>query len=135
MESSNREALAPGSATADQDAELEISHDVVSASVVILRPVGDLDLFTAPVLYRHLSDQLRRGRHVILDLDGVTFAGSSAIRVLLNAHQLARAHDCALHITTAGRRNLARPFAILGLDTVLLISDDHADTLADHHRS
>jgi len=97
---------------------------------VILRPVGDLDLLTAPALRSQLSAQLNQGKHVILDLCEVTFLSSHGLQVLVEAHHLARDCETVLHITGAGRRLITRPLQITGLDSVLVISDAPAATLA-----
>ncbi|MFC4942928.1 STAS domain-containing protein [Pseudonocardia sp. GCM10023141] len=86
---------------------------------------------TAPVLAQRLCAQFDRpGRHVIIDLGGVTFLGSSALQAFMEAHERARAHDGVLHIACGGRRHLLRPFTITGLDRVLSVSVEPADALA-----
>lgn len=127
-----------GDGRSEADRRLTVTTEVLptaqngtSRSVVIVRPTGDLDLDGAPVLGSRLSTQLDRQRcQVVLDLAGVTFLSSAGIRVLVDAHNTALARGSTLCITGAGRRLVARPLEITGLDRLLTIWDVPAATLA-----
>ena len=54
---------------------------------VVLRPVGDLDLLTAPVLTEALAQRGGSGVTLVIDLAAVTFLDSSGLRALLVAHE------------------------------------------------
>jgi anti-anti-sigma factor len=111
-------------------AGLVSEQSVVESSMVILRPVGDLDMLTCPALRARLHAELDRARHVTVDLTKVTFVASSALQVLLEAHELALSRDGDLRVTGAGRRHLRRPFEVTGLDKILTISTSSAEPLA-----
>ncbi len=104
-------------------------QSVPESSMVILRPVGDLDMLTCPALRARLHAELGHARHIVVDLTEVTFVASSALQVLLEAHDLALSRDGDLRVTGAGCRHLRRPFEITGLDRILTISTRPAQPL------
>jgi anti-sigma B factor antagonist len=61
-----------------------VSHERDTASV---RPVGELDLATVPLLSAPVAE-LRAGgcRHLIVDLSGLTFIDSTGLRFLLECY-------------------------------------------------
>lgn len=98
--------------------------------ITILRAAGELDLLTTPALQDQIEGQLRARRHVIVDLEGVTFFGSTAIQVLLRAHDRAADSDLGVHITGVHGQHLIRPLQLTGLDKVLSSSDRTPEALA-----
>ncbi len=52
---------------------------------VLLRPVGELDVATAPELRRALNAAVGTHRAVVVDLSGVTFADCAGLRPLRRA--------------------------------------------------
>lgn len=56
---------------------------------VHLVPRGELDLATAPELERALTERIRKGTAVVLDLRELAFMDSSGVRVLVTARRLA----------------------------------------------
>jgi len=74
--------------------------DVVPARrAVHIRPLGELDLDTAPVVARELQ-QLRDAGFddLVLDLQGVTFADSTALRMMLVWNELSHADGFAFRL-------------------------------------
>jgi anti-anti-sigma factor len=74
--------------------------DVVPARrAVHVKPLGELDLDTAPVVARELQ-QLRDAGFddLVLDLQGVTFADSTALRMMLVWTELSRADGFAFRL-------------------------------------
>ena len=68
---------------------LKIERDV-QADVVRLSPVGELDLATVPQLEQEVMTMLSRDlRDVVIDLSGLTFMDSSALRLFLMLNQRA----------------------------------------------
>jgi len=68
---------------------LKIERDV-QADVVRLSPVGELDLATVPQLEQEVMTMLSRDlRDVVIDLSGLTFIDSSALRLFLMLNQRA----------------------------------------------
>jgi anti-sigma B factor antagonist len=99
-------------------------------SMVVLRPVGDLDMLTCPAFRARLHAELGHARHVTVDLTEVAFVASSALQVLVEAHELALRRGGELRVTGAERRHIMRPFEITGLDRILTISASPAEPLA-----
>jgi anti-anti-sigma factor len=52
---------------------------------VVVRPVGDLDMLTAPVLRQQLDGVLAEQASLVIDLSRVTFVDSAGLRTLLLA--------------------------------------------------
>lgn len=52
----------------------------------IVRPSGEVDLYTVPILGHALATPFSRRRHVIIDLSGVTYIDSTGFSELL-AHR------------------------------------------------
>ncbi len=55
-----------------------------SRDTVTIAPVGEVDLATAPLIADHLQALAGDGlRHLVLDLEGVTFMDSSGVALLI----------------------------------------------------
>ncbi|WP_232666022.1 STAS domain-containing protein [Pseudonocardia sp. TRM90224] len=110
---------------------LPIEERVVNGAVIVLRPVGEIDMVTVDTLRDRLTAELGRRQHVVLDCSDVQFLSSGGIQALVEAHRQAQAAGAALHIAGAASRVVARPLEITGVDTVLTISADPPDELGD----
>ena len=92
---------------------------VPDGDVVHIRPVGELDLATAPMLAGPLTELSSNGHgKVVLDLAGLTFVDSSGMRVIVEAYHTAARHRVALEILP-GPPNVQRAFQLAGLDGLL----------------
>ena len=59
--------------------------------VPLVRPIGELDIATAPEVDRHLQALLDGGgQRLVLDLRGVTFMDSSGLRLILRWQEAAK---------------------------------------------
>jgi anti-sigma B factor antagonist len=105
----------PGSATVDPLLQLSTQHPAGGICVVTVG--GELDMLTAPLLETYITDQLATApAHLILDLQAVTFLGSSGINSLLRAHALtSHTTRTQLHLAGLATRVVARPLEITGL--------------------
>ena len=54
--------------------------------VVVVRPQGDLDIATTPLLDEILRDLAAKGASAVLDLEAVDFIDSSGLQTILSAH-------------------------------------------------
>ena len=72
--------------------EWAFACEVVPArDAVRVRPVGSLDLATAPLLEQHVEELRRAGlRHLIVDLGGLSFMDSTGLRLVLQLQAAAR---------------------------------------------
>jgi anti-sigma B factor antagonist len=94
---------------------LSVQHPAEGIRVVTVD--GELDMVTAPLLDRYLDDQLATApAHLILNLQGVTFMGSSGINSLLRADGLTHLSTrTQLHLAGLTSQAVARPLEITGL--------------------
>jgi anti-anti-sigma factor len=78
--------------------EITIDHARVDDGVVVVRLVGEIDPSTSPTLEGELQALIFTGapRELVLDLSGVSFMDSSAIRVIIDVHNRLRALDALL---------------------------------------
>jgi anti-anti-sigma factor len=88
---------------------------------VVVRVVGEVDTFTAPLLDGCLRSQTRRrGVHeVVVDLREVTFLGAAGITVLARAQRRCRMRGARLVVHTGGSRGVLLSVQLSGLDDVV----------------
>nr|WP_239029088.1 STAS domain-containing protein [Pseudonocardia acidicola] len=103
------------------DAALEIRLHSPAPAVVVVRPAGELDLVSAPLLVERVQFQLRFHEHVVVDLRDITFLASSGLRGLLDVRKAACAAGVTLYLTSADTPGVARVLALTGLAEVLPI--------------
>lgn len=82
---------------------------------VLLRPVGALDLATAPEMERILRGVLPQHPTVVLDLSGVTFADCAGLRPIRRAVNEAAPHRTSVRMFAA-RPAVERVMRLTGLD-------------------
>lgn len=103
---------------------LDLAVDAVSDdSTVFVQATGDLDLSTAPDLERSLLAVQRDGRHVVLDLRGLSFMDSSGLRVILAADARARSTG-GRFVLVEGPPGVQRVFQLTLLDRRLEFVED-----------
>jgi anti-sigma B factor antagonist len=92
-----------------------IAQRDIAGETIVLSVEGELDLSSAPSLKWALADSQSAGpRHVIVDLDAVTFIDSTALGVLVGAQ---RSMDQDLHLAISCHdENVLRIFELTGLD-------------------
>ncbi|ONI84280.1 hypothetical protein ALI144C_15765 [Actinosynnema sp. ALI-1.44] len=94
------------------------------AEAVVLRIAGDIDLATEEDFGEALECALDKQAAVLLvDLADVTFLGSAALHVLLQANEQAHRQNRVLRVAHGGSF-AARVIAVAGLDQVLEVFDD-----------
>ncbi|MEU0792043.1 STAS domain-containing protein [Amycolatopsis sp. NPDC005961] len=100
------------------------------AGVVIVRCAGDLDLATTTRLRDALLGPFRGdATAVVADLSETTYCDSTVFSVLVESYREAVALDIPYAIAAA-RIAVARPLAILGLDSVLPLHPGVAEARA-----
>lgn len=104
------------------DFPIEASGDAVAVEwlrpgVLMLIVEGELDMLTAPHLVGRIRDAARLGpAHLVLDLAGVTFMGSSGIQALVTALDVTRDGLTRLHLLVPpGSRVVERPLQVTGV--------------------
>ncbi|WP_106399401.1 STAS domain-containing protein [Actinocorallia populi] len=72
---------------------LRLEHRV-EGEVTVVRPSGEVDVFTAPALREFLLELLEGGmRRLVVDLSGVSFLDSTGLAVLVGIWQRLRYHE------------------------------------------
>ena len=89
---------------------------------VIVRPVGELDLATVPIVDAHLAELEEAGfKSLVLDLRGVRFLDSSGLRLVLSWDARARADGVDLSLVP-GPPAVQRVFEVAGVEALLTFS-------------
>jgi anti-sigma B factor antagonist len=82
---------------------------------VVVRPVGELDLATTPIVDTQLSELVEAGfRNIVVDLGKLRFLDSTGLRLLLSWDDRARAEGVDL-LVLPGPPPVQRIFAVAGL--------------------
>ena len=101
-------------------------HDDVSVVTVD----GEVDVYTAAQLRQTLDEEIAAGHdRLVVDLDGVSFLGSTGLGVLVGRLKLVRNSSGWLRIVCSSERIL-RVFRITGLDKVFGIHPNLDEALA-----
>jgi anti-sigma B factor antagonist len=99
---------------------IDVDRSRLAQEVVVVALSGDVDVFSVPRLRAALADYVGRV-DVVLDMAGVRFCDSSALRVFVDAQRGAAAGGRTLEITRPSTqvRNL---FEVSGLRGVLRVT-------------
>jgi anti-anti-sigma factor len=90
---------------------------------VRIRPVGELDMATAPVLDAQMRDLRDSGfRRLILDLSGLLFIDSSGLHLILRYDAKARRNGFSLQLVP-GDRAVQLVFEVAGVAAQLPFTD------------
>jgi anti-sigma B factor antagonist len=108
-----------------EDPTMSMLHAAVTAgpSGPVIALAGEADLTTAAELNQLLAAQLDGGTtHLTVDLSGLRFADSAAIRELIHAHRAITQRGGTLELTRP-QPVVARVLSLLGVDQILTIRD------------
>jgi anti-sigma B factor antagonist len=117
---------------ADADDQITLSTEHPSPGHAVITVGGEVDMLTSPQLRTAVLDQLEPGSDtelVVLDLDGVSFLGTSGLAVLIEVREAAHAAGVELRLACTARRVL-RPLTIAGLVPLFDIHDSIDGALA-----
>lgn len=76
---------------------------------------GEIDISTVTRLRERLFDLAASSRHVVIDLDQVSFIDAAGLNALVSAANRAGAHGGSLHVVCA-RPKILKLFRMTGLD-------------------
>jgi anti-sigma B factor antagonist len=116
----------------DTDDQITLSTSHVAKGQVVIKVGGEVDMLTSPQLRFAVLDQFEPDTGVelvVLDLDGVTFLGTSGLAVLIEVREAAHAAGVELRLACTARRVL-RPLTIAGLIPLFDIHDTVERALA-----
>jgi anti-sigma B factor antagonist len=89
--------------------------------VSVVSAAGELDMLGTPRFRQVLRAQLGRPvRMLVIDLDDLTFMGSSGLAVLVEAHELAKASGTTLRVV-ASSAAVCRPMSATALDRIIAV--------------
>jgi len=112
------------------DLLLTVAVEAPEPDVRVVRPRGEIDLATAPLLrdalHAALQDELRL---VAVDLDEVAFLGAHGLDALLDGHRAATARGVGF-VLAGGHRPARRVLALTGLSGVLPLAESVEQALA-----
>jgi anti-anti-sigma factor len=84
---------------------LDVELVDVGGGTVIVQPVGEIDLLSAPLLAGRLTEQVVGHTRVVVDMHRVAFFGASGLRALVAGHTAAQARGVG--------------FVVVGLDDLM----------------
>jgi anti-sigma B factor antagonist len=116
----------------DADDQISLSTARPASGQVVITVGGEVDMLTSPQLRSAVLDQFQPDSGVelvVLDLDGVTFLGTSGLAVLIEVREAAHAAGVELRLACTARRVL-RPLTIAGLIPLFDIHDTIDQALA-----
>jgi anti-sigma B factor antagonist len=123
----------PGPAAPRGDADDQITLAVRRIGPhTVIEVGGEVDMLTSPQLRATVLDQFAEDAGVelvVLDLDAVTFLGTSGLAVLIEVREAAHMAGVELRIACTARRVL-RPLTIAGLVSLFDIHDSQEAALA-----
>ncbi|MHA6629619.1 STAS domain-containing protein [Pseudonocardia sichuanensis] len=116
----------------DADDQITLTTARPATDQVVITVGGEVDMLTSPQLRSLVLDQFEPDAGVelvVLDLDGVTFLGTSGLAVLIEVREAAHAAGVELRLACTARRVL-RPLTIAGLIPLFDIHDTIDGALA-----
>ncbi|GAA5132104.1 STAS domain-containing protein [Pseudonocardia adelaidensis] len=116
----------------DTDDQITLSTARPAAGQIVITVGGEVDMLTSPQLRLVVLDQFEPDSGVelvVLDLDGVTFLGTSGLAVLIEVREAAHSAGVELRLACTARRVL-RPLTIAGLIPLFDIHDTVERALA-----
>jgi anti-anti-sigma factor len=106
---------------------LSVSTRQAAPGVAVLECAGEIDMADAPTLVAAVPDDA----HVVVDLAGVTYFGSAAVRALLDVRAIARRNDRGLRLTgVRDNRIVSDVLRIVGATDLFEVHDDQATAVA-----
>jgi anti-sigma B factor antagonist len=110
--------------------DLEISSERTDDGIAVIQVAGELDLYTAPNLKKHLLAALEDGAlKVVIDMTGVHFIDSSALGVLIGGVKRLKPNDGRLALVSVDD-NVNWIFRITGLNNVFDIYPTREEALS-----
>ena len=109
--------------------DLDVSTREEGGRVVVVA-IGEVDVFTAPVLDAELSRLTHEGRSsIVVDHSRVDFLDSTGLSVLVKTLSRIRAAEGTLDVVVTSER-VAKVFRLTGLDQLIPLHASVADALA-----
>ncbi|SHL51217.1 anti-sigma B factor antagonist [Pseudonocardia thermophila] len=108
---------------ADTDGQITLSTRAEDGGLRIVTIGGEVDMLTSPQLRSAILAELSAASVLVLDLEGITFLGTSGLAVLVEVRDAARAAGVPLRLVCRSRR-VIRPLTIAGLVGLFDVHED-----------
>ena len=107
-----------------------VRTESLNGGVVVITPVGDIDMSRSPALRSVIQQELGRSgvTRMIVDLDEVGYMDSSGLATLVEAMRTAKTGSCDLMLASLSPR-VKSLFEIATLDTVFRIMEDREQAI------
>jgi anti-sigma B factor antagonist len=99
---------------ADTDGQITLTSRAEEGGLRIVAVAGEVDMLTSPQMRTVLLEELQSASVLVVDLEGVTFLGTSGLAVLVELRDAARTAGAPLRLVCTTRR-VVRPLTIAGL--------------------
>jgi anti-sigma B factor antagonist len=107
-------------------------HTQIEAHAPVVVVTGEIDMATAPMVERALSEAIEAGDGaVVLDLCGVSFFDSSGLRAAIVAHRELAERGRRLSLACLPDSHVWRTFSLAGVDRLLHLHPSRAAALDD----
>jgi anti-sigma B factor antagonist len=116
----------------DVDDQITLAAHNPSPGQTVIRVGGEVDMLTSPQLRNAVLERFESGSGdelIVLELDNVTFLGTSGLAVLIEVREAAHTAGVELRLACTARRVL-RPLTIAGLIPLFDIHDTIEEALA-----
>jgi len=107
---------------ADTDGQITLTSRAEEGGLRIVAVAGEVDMLTSPQLRTAVLDELHSASVLVVDLEGITFLGTSGLAVLVELRDAARTAGVSLRLVCTTRRVL-RPLTIAGLVSLFDVRD------------
>ena len=107
---------------ADTDGQITLTSRAEEGGLRIVAVAGEVDMLTSPQLRTAVLDELQSASVLVVDLEGITFLGTSGLAVLVELRDAARTAGVSLRLVCTTRRVL-RPLTIAGLVSLFDVRD------------
>jgi anti-sigma B factor antagonist len=107
---------------ADTDGQITLTSRADDDGLRIVSVAGEVDMLTSPQLRTLVLDELQSASVLVVDLEGITFLGTSGLAVLVELRDAARSAGVPLRLVCTTRR-VVRPLTIAGLVALFDVRD------------
>jgi anti-sigma B factor antagonist len=107
---------------ADTEGQITLTCRAEEGGLRIVAVADEVDMLTSPQLRTLLLDELQSASVLVVDLEGITFLGTSGLAVLVELRDAARSAGVPLRLVCTSRRVL-RPLTIAGLVALFDVRD------------
>lgn len=115
---------------ADADGQITLTARSERDGMRVVTVSGEVDMLTSPQLRALLLEEVQRGsRALVLDMEGITFLGTSGLAVLIELRDATRAASVDLRLVCTARR-VVRPLTIAGLVPLFNLYDTLEEAVA-----